>query len=158
VRSVLVLLVGLIAATAFACESAEKDYAKYLYDQCDQFKEVLFEPQTENWSPTLSSLQRAYEGLQEIDKSLSEAKPPTERTRTLSGGLQLLVHGLEVATRESLNISPLSDSALYYRAAAGVIGDQLYGGDVYSGVVSLAMKLGAVTTTTGLGASTTTGH
>jgi hypothetical protein len=158
VRSVLVVLVALIAVTAFACGSSEKDYAKYLFDRSYQFEQVLFGPYTENWSPSPSSLQQAYESLQEIDKNLSEVRPPTQLTRELTDRLQLLVYGLEVATREALNISPPSDSGLYYEAAVSVISTQFVHGDVLGDIANLAMELGAVTTTTGLGGVTTTGQ
>jgi hypothetical protein len=154
VRSVLVVLVGLIAVTAFACGSSEEEYAKYLFDQSYQFELVLSGPYTENWSPSPSILQQAYETLQEIDQNLSQAEVSTKRTRALVDRLQLLVYGLKVATREALNISPQSDSGLYYEAAVSVISTQFVHGDVLGDIASLAMELGAVTTTTGLGGVT----
>ena len=156
-RYLVVVLIGLIAVTSVACGSAEKDYVTYLYQQCDGFKEVLSEPQTENWSPTRSSLQDALAKLQEVDKSLSQMKAPTERTRRLAAGLQALVRGLKGVVPEALNLSPASDAASYYRASVGAISYQLYEGEVYTGIVDLAMQLGVVTTTTGYGTGGTMG-
>ena len=157
-RSVLAVLVALIAFAVLACGSSEKEHAKYLFDQSYQFEQVLSEPYTENWSPSPSILQQAYETLQEIDQNLSQAEEPSKRTRALADRLQLLVYGLKVATREALNISPPSDSGLYYEAAVSVISTQFVHGDVLGDIANLAMELGAVTTTTGLGGVTTTGH
>ncbi len=149
-RFVLLPLVVLIAVTTFACASPEKEYSKYLFDQSSRFEQVLSEPYTENWSPSLLVLQQAYETLQEIDQNLLQAKAPTKQTRAVADRLQLLVYGLKVATREALNVSPPSNSGLYYEAAVSVIGTQFVRGDVLGDIASLAMQLGALTTTTGL--------
>jgi hypothetical protein len=128
-----------------------------LFDQSLQFNMTLSEPQTENWSPSRSSLQDALARLQEIDASLAGMEAPTERTRALADGLRLMVRDLVSATRAALDLSSTSDSGLYFRASAQTISSRFYEGDVYSGIAELATKLGAVTTTTGHGTVGTTG-
>ncbi len=122
-----------------------------MHDQCIQFAKVLAEPWTENWEASQASLSQAYEQLREIDQNLSETKAPTEPTWVLADDLQFLVHSLEIAARGASNHSPPTGAGPYYEGVARAISDQLYEGDVLSDIVELAMKVGAVTTTTGYG-------